>query len=572
MAKVKVAAVQTYSVLADPERNLATVLDNVRKAAAAGAKLVVFPECMNAGYVWRDHAHALSSADPIPGKFTGAIGELARELGVYVAIGLSERSGEQVHNAAALIGPEGLIGKYEKNFLFDFDPFYFSVGKTGYPVFETPIGRIGMFICADARIPEGARMLALNGAEILLHITNSTTHEQHEVHEVARAHENEVWMICADKAGREEGLTYPGHSQIISPDGRLLVQGSQFDHEIVYAEIDADEVAAVRQRRDSLMRGRRPETYTMLTKPYDALSYAAIAVSAIVPSRLAVLAAPAQVCNSDGDFAATLARAVRHGDEAGKENARLIVFPELFMTGRTPSARGARDSARQTPEVLRAFAEPAQRWGAWYVLSLAEIDGERLFHTAFVIGPSGEVVGRYRKVHLTADESDWATPGADYCVLNLPFGNLGVMLGHEVCFFEPARILTCMGADVIVVPSGWRAAREQQLFARERALENKLFVIAANRADATVAGGSMIVWPNAFVAARAGTSQDDYAFSYLNLALSRDKQIRPGTDLMRDRRPELYGALTKPFSVEFPARGAAGSARPISEPTPIVAG
>lgn len=552
MATVKVAAVQTHSALADPEHNLATVSDNIRKAAAAGAKLIVFPECMNAGYVWHDHAHALSSADPIPGTFTTAIAELAREFGVYVAIGLSERSGEHVYNAAALVGPQGLIGKYEKNFLFDFDPFYFTVGKTGYPVFETPIGRIGMFICADARIPEGARMLALHGAEILLHITNSTTHEQHEVHEVARAHENEVWMICADKSGREEGLTYPGHSQVISPDGKLLVQGSEFGHEIVYAEIDAGEVAAVRQRRDSLMRGRRPETYTMLTTPYDALPYAAIAETAVVPSQLAVLASPAQVCNSDGDFSATLARAVRHGDEAGKENARLIVFPELFMLGRTPSPEEARDSAQRTPEVLRAFAEPARRWGAWYVLSLAESDGARLFHTAFVVGPSGEVVGRYRKVHLTAEESDWATPGTEYCVLNLPFGNVGVMLGHEVCFFEAARILTCMGADVIAVPSAWRAAREQQLFARERALENKLFVIAANRTDAAVAGGSMIIWPNASVTARAGTGQDDYAFSYLNLTLSRDKQIRPGTDLMRNRRPELYGALTKPFPAESP--------------------
>lgn len=546
MAKVKVAAVQTYSVLADPRHNLETVSSDIRKAAGEGAKLIVFPECMNAGYVWHDHAHALSSADPIPGMFTREIAKLTKELGVYVAIGLSERSDERVYNAAALIGPEGLIGKYEKNFLFDFDPFYFSFGETGYPVFQTPIGRIGMFICADARIPEGARMLALHGAEILLHITNSTTHEQHKLHEVARAHENEVWVVCADKAGREEGLTYPGHSQVIGPDGRLLVQGSERDHEIVYAEIDADEVAAVRQRRDSLMRGRRPETYTMLTKPYDTLPYATVATTPIVPSKLAVLASPAQVCNSDGDFAATLKRAARHGDEAGKENARLIVFPELFMAGRTLTANEAHESAKRTPEVLRAFAEPAKRWGAWYVLSLIEESREQLYHTAFVVGPSGEPVARYRKVHLTADEAEWAAPGTEYCVLKLPFGNVGVTLGHEVCFFEVARILTCMGADVLAMPSAWRAEREPQLFTRERALENKVFIVAANRTDAAVAGESMVVWPNAAVAAKAGADQGDYVFNYLNLALSRDKQIRPGTDLMRNRRPDLYAALTKP--------------------------
>lgn len=551
MAKVKVAAVQTYSELADPERNLASVLENIRKAAAKGAKLIAFPECMNAGYVWRDHAHALSSADPIPGRFTQAIGELAKELGVYVAIGLSERGGECVYNAAALVGPDGLIGKYEKNFLFDFDPFYFATGKTGYPVFETPVGRIGMFICADARIPEGARMLALHGAEILIHITNSTTHEQHKIHEVARAHENEVWMICADKAGREEGLTYPGHSQIIAPDGALVVQGSQFDHEIVYADIDVEQVAAVRQRGDSLMRGRRPETYTLLTKPYASLPYATIAETAVVPSHLAVLVSPAQVCNDDGDFDGALTRAVRHGDEAGKENARLIVFPELFMMSRNATASEAKESARRTPEVLRAFAEPAKRWGAWYVLSLVEKDGDRLFHTAFVVDPTGKASQRYRKVHLTAGESEWATPGDEYSVLELPFGNVGLMLGHEVCFFEAARILTCMGADVIAAPSNWRAAREPELFVRERALENKVFVVAANRSDAAVKGNSAVVAPNAAFAARAGSEQNDYAFSYLNLTLARDKQIRPGTDLLRNRRPDLYTALVRPLDLGF---------------------
>jgi predicted amidohydrolase len=260
------------------------ILANIEKAAANGAKLVVFPECMNSGYVWRDQADALFCADPIPGRFTQAISELTVKHNIFVAIGLSEKDGDKVYNAAALVGPDGLIGKYEKNFLFDFDPFYFAVGKTGYPVFETPIGNIGMFICADARIPEGARALTLAGAEVLLHITNSTTHEQHEVHEPARANENEVWMVCADKSGREEGLVYPGHSQIIDPEGTIVARGSQFGHEIVYAEIDTDIVAAMRQRGDSLMRGRRPETYGLLTKPYEDLPYSDIAKTPVVPA------------------------------------------------------------------------------------------------------------------------------------------------------------------------------------------------------------------------------------------------------------------------------------------------
>src|SRR5574340_1618388 len=105
MPKFKVAAVQTYSVLERPDINLATGLRNVREAATNGAKLVVFPECMNAGYVWRDQEHAVSCSDPIPGKFTQAIGNLCKELSVYVAIGLSEKDGNKDFNSAALIGP-----------------------------------------------------------------------------------------------------------------------------------------------------------------------------------------------------------------------------------------------------------------------------------------------------------------------------------------------------------------------------------------------------------------------------------------------------------------------------------
>lgn len=546
MPKFKVAAVQTYSELDNVKRNLEVVLENIREAARNGAKLVVFPECMNSGYVWRDGAQALQSGDPIPGEFTQAIGKLAKQLGVYVAIGMSERDGDKLYNSAALVGPDGLIGKYQKNFLFDFDPFYFTFGTTGYPVFDTPIGKIGMFICADARIPEGARMLALHGAEILLHVTNNTTHEQHEIHEPARAHENEVWMVCADKVGQEEGLTYPGHSQIIRPDGTTVVQGSQFDREIVYAEIDTDEVAAVRQRGDSLMRGRRPQTYRMLTEPYPALPFAKVASTPVVPESLAVLASPAQVCNTDGNPADALERALRHGDEVGKENARLIVFPELFLMRRDAQADEAQESSHRTAEVLRAFAPLAQRWSAYYVLDLVEAKEGKLYHTAHVLGPDGKVVERYRKVHLTASESDWATPGERYSVVQAPFGNFGIMLGHEVCFFEVGRILCCMGADVIVMPSNWRTPREPQIFARERALENKVFVVTANRADAAVPGGSAVVFPNAATSNKAGAGQDDYVFSYINLAWARDKQIRPGTDLVKNRRPQFYGAITQP--------------------------
>lgn len=102
MPKFKVAAVQTYSELDRAKVNLESVLRNIREAAKNGAKLIVFPECMNVGYVWRDREHAVSCSDPIPGEFTQAIGKLCKELSVHVAIGMSEKEDDKVYNAAAL--------------------------------------------------------------------------------------------------------------------------------------------------------------------------------------------------------------------------------------------------------------------------------------------------------------------------------------------------------------------------------------------------------------------------------------------------------------------------------------
>jgi predicted amidohydrolase len=547
MNKFKVAAIQTFSELANPKHNLATITGAIEEAAGKGAKLIVFPECMNSGYVWKDQVHAVECADPVPGLFTSEIGKLTARHNVFVAIGLSERDGEKVYNSAALIGPQGLIGNYQKNFLFDFDPDFFTWGTTGYPVFDTEIGKIGMFICADARIPEGARSLTLNGAEILLHITNSTTHEQHEMHVPTRGNESEAWIISADKFGKEEGLTYPGHTLIIAPDGTEVAHGSGDKQEIVYGEVDLEAVKKVRSAPDSILRGRRPDTYGILAAPYESLPLSKIVNTPIVPAKLAVLVSALQVTNGNGDFTAALDLAVRTGWEAARENARLIVFPELFLCRSNASIDELGESARSTPKVLEKFGAAAKQWGAHFVLSLVEEEGGKLHHTAFVVGPDGKVAGRYRKVHLTDNEARWATAGDDYCVLSLPFGNVGIMLGHEVRFCEVARILTCLGADVIAAPSSWHHPRESNLFLRERALENKVFVIAANRLDAPFAGESKAILPNGAVASRASQGQTDYVFQYLNLAWARDKQIRPGTDLVKNRRPQFYGKFTEAF-------------------------
>jgi predicted amidohydrolase len=157
--RLKVAAVQMLSFEGAEDRNLKRMLDRIGEAAASGARLIVFPEASNNGYFFEDRADAHHKATPIPGPFTHAIGRQARELGVWVVSGMFEQgANDDVFNCAVLIGPDGeLVGKYQKNFFIKADKRWFVPGQTGFKIFNTPLGQLGFFVCADGRIPESAR-------------------------------------------------------------------------------------------------------------------------------------------------------------------------------------------------------------------------------------------------------------------------------------------------------------------------------------------------------------------------------------------------------------------------------
>jgi predicted amidohydrolase len=207
--RFKVAAVQMLSFEGEEKRNLERMLDRAGEAAARGARLVVFPEASNNGYFFADRAQAHRMATPIPGPFTEALGRRAQELGIWIVAGLFEKAqGDEVFNCAVLLGPDGaLVGKYQKNFFIKADKRWFMHGHTGFVVFDTPLGRLGFFVCADGRIPESARCLALAGADILVNPTNWGAPDQYLYHVPTRAVENRCWIIGTTKPRRP--LTQP---------------------------------------------------------------------------------------------------------------------------------------------------------------------------------------------------------------------------------------------------------------------------------------------------------------------------------------------------------------------------
>ncbi|HWL30124.1 MAG TPA: carbon-nitrogen hydrolase family protein [Burkholderiaceae bacterium] len=560
-SRVPVAAVQMLSFEGQPEENLKRMLARIDEAAAHGARLIVFPEASNNGYFFADRRDAHRKATPVPGPFTDALAKRALERGVWVATGLFEQGpGDEVYNCALLLGPDGSIaGQYHKNFFIKADKRWFVPGKTGFKVFDTEIGKLGAFVCADGRIPESARCLALGGAEVLLNPTNWGAPDQYLYHVPTRAVENRCWVIGATKPRRpldqpQEMLAYnrfTGCSFIMAPDGTVLAQAGPDEETIIYAEI---EPALARDKRlgdgNDLFADRRHDLYGTLLKPYDQVPLANVQQEPIVPDRMVRQVAAVQV-SPPGEPEAVLDAAVEQCIEANfKHYADLAVFPEHFLFDPAAIARDPAQAAAFSRTALDRLVRLAADIGMWMLPHLVEQENDRFHSTVFCIGPQG-VVGRYRATHLWGDEKRWCTPGDDLPVFHTPFGNVGVMIGYEGLFPEVARVMALQGADLIAWPVSWRNDTDHKYVVHERAMENRVLIVAANRQDSAVPGPSLIVQPAGYpkntLASELPAQIRGFATRFVALASSRVKRETNNTDLLQHRRPQLYDALVEPY-------------------------
>jgi predicted amidohydrolase len=269
---MRAAVVQTNPRLGDVAGNLAACVARLEQGAAAGCDLLVFPECAVSGYMFADAETALRCAEPIPGPSTEALAAACARTGVHCVIGLLERDGARLRNTAVLIGPDGLVGSYRKTHIACVGVDCFTVpGDDPYEVLDTPIGRIGIQICYDWRFPEISRVLALQGADVIAHPTNSPSpaREVAEFLTRARAAENAVFFLTANRCGTEGDCTFFGWSQIVDPLGRRIAEAGE-EEALVIADLDlalaraktkepGDGAYAVR-----LFADRRPELYEPL--------------------------------------------------------------------------------------------------------------------------------------------------------------------------------------------------------------------------------------------------------------------------------------------------------------------
>jgi predicted amidohydrolase len=245
--------------------------ENLKKAASmiryADVDLLVLPEFFATGYQFISRAEVSGLSESIPdGETTAFLAATAREKAIYITAGLPERDGDRFYNSAVLVGPDGFIGSYRKTHLYSEETLYFSPGDTGFRVWDTPIGKIGIMICFDWFFPESARTLALMGAEIIAHPANLVLPYCPQSMPV-RCLENGVFAVTANRIGTEhrkegEPLTYIGQSQIVSPKAEILVRAPEDLECLMTAELDP---ATARDKSlnpfNNLFHDRRPNLY-----------------------------------------------------------------------------------------------------------------------------------------------------------------------------------------------------------------------------------------------------------------------------------------------------------------------
>ena len=275
----------------DRAENMARTVAGIREAHARGARLILLQELHRGVYFCQtEEARRFDEAESIPGPATEALGALARELGCVIVASLFERRAPGLyHNTAVVLDSDGAIaGRYRKMQIPDdpgyYEKYYFTPGDQGFTPIDTSLGRLGVMVCWDQWYPEGARLMALSGADILLYPTAIGWDPRDADDEKAR--QRDAWMtiqrahavanglpvaVCnrtgtePDPSGQTPGIAFWGSSFVAGPQGEILAQAANDKASVLVAEVNLERTESVR-RAWPFLRDRRIDAYQNLTR------------------------------------------------------------------------------------------------------------------------------------------------------------------------------------------------------------------------------------------------------------------------------------------------------------------
>jgi predicted amidohydrolase len=281
----KTAICQINPKILDLNGNLSKHIQFIKRAVKSKANLIVFPEMSLSSYCYASLAEVATHGQNIPGPITKKLGDLCKDLDVYLVVGMIEKEridGDyHYYNTSILMGPTGLMKKYRKTHI----PYmaadrFVKKGDLPYQVTDTPVGKIGLGICYDIMFPEHSRTLALKGMEILINISNlskgldpkkANEHPAFLLHQV-RAIEDRVFVIASNRVGKERGYEFIGRSKIFAPGGEVLAEASGDKEEIIFATIEPriarekDVISEPGEREMHIFKDRRPDLYQVNDK------------------------------------------------------------------------------------------------------------------------------------------------------------------------------------------------------------------------------------------------------------------------------------------------------------------
>ena len=457
---------------------------NVRGAAKAaemtseeGAKLIVMPETAISGYMYDNLDEIKPYLDTIPGKTTAALSEVTKKYHNYIAIGIAEYEPETglAYNAAALVGPEGYIGKYRKTGLNAQDTRMFTGGNLGFPVFKTELGNIGLVICYDDTYLQSLMLPSLRGADIIAFVTCADKlpfgdpgfKNNHET--VAAIASLSGWfgtyIVCSGRTGNETNpitgasTRYVGGMGIWDPFGNQIAMGDVNTQSIsadimanpapsaVYADIKP--ASFNNCVKAYWLENRRPELYSVLSLYRLPLDPDASSVS--LPVKALCLQFEPKLL----DAKANLGK-IKEMIKSTPSDFNIVVLPENALIGGSFDAETMKKNAlSESSPLIEEISQLAQKYNTYVVFSYPEADGDKYYQSVLLINNHGAITGKYRKCHLNEKERKWAVPGSEIAVFKTLVGRVGLISGDEVRIPEFADVMAVKRADIIAIPSSW---------------------------------------------------------------------------------------------------------------------
>lgn len=470
-ASFKVASVEFNPKLMEFEKNIIKIHELTEQAAKQGAKLIVFPEMASTGLIYHDRAQINPFLDTIPGKTTKNIEAICQKYQVYVVVGIAEidPNSHLSYNSAALIGPDGYIGKYRKNGLNALDEKWASRGNLGVPVFETTLGKIALLICYDNTYLEYLLLASVRGADIIAYITSpgrllardpGAIFNHSTIANITTLSEwLGTYIVASSRSNIEinpithQQIYYVGGASIWDPQGNKLAQAgiASYDtplpEEIIYAKIDTDYFK--NDAKNILEKRRKPSLYESLNLSKTPINLEASSSSKHINAL--ILQYSPQEFNKQQNL--KIIQNLIH--KSARQNFNLLVLPQNSLIGSTNPKDMINQAEQLEGESFQKLSQLAKSHHCFIVFSMPEIDHDKYYSSVILINDQGKISAVYHKSHLNDEESQWATEGQEIPVFDTKLGRIGFMIGDEVRIPDLSNVMAMKRADMIIIPSAW---------------------------------------------------------------------------------------------------------------------